>query len=125
MMPWTARLAVVLCALGGAWLLAEALSQRITGVPLVPAPWALWLPIAAQIGLGPYELGWEWNVAGSTMLGAAFALYLRRPWGWMAALAGAALAAPFLWPGTVLALLIAACIADPRVRQKPVADKPA
>lgn len=99
------------------WLMTlDGLYQRVWAVT---APWSgpwttsAWL---AGWGLGPLEVGWPLIVAGLSLVGASFGVYLRRSWGYLTGLIVGGLGLTYGVMGLPLALMCLGLLLLPATR---------
>jgi hypothetical protein len=97
------------------WLMAlDGLYQRVWAATAPwSGPWTAWL---SGWGLGPLDLGWPLIVAGLSLIGASFGLYLRRSWGYLTGLLVGGLALSYGTVGAVLGLVCLALLVWPATR---------
>lgn len=114
--PLSIRLFFLSSWLLGGLLTADGLYQRLTGGFLPAEALMPWIPLVRGLGLQPVDLGWPLLVAGLSLVGASFGVYLRRRWGVLTGLLVSGLAVFYPYPGTLLALACLALLLSPPTR---------
>lgn len=122
-MPWrTARtppsiqLFFVASWLLGGLLTFDGLHQRLWNAYWSPGGLMWWTDVAVAWGLSPLDVGFPFVVAGLSLIGASFGLYLRRSWGWNVGLLVSTLALGYVALGAPLAVLCLLLLALPGTR---------
>lgn len=113
-MPLPIRLFTLFSWLLGWLLTLDGLHQRLWNAYWPANGLMPWTTVAAAWGLSPLDLGFPFVVAGFSLIGASFGLYLRRSWGRWVGLAISTLALGYFALGTLLAALCLLLLALPR-----------
>ncbi|MDW8327898.1 MAG: hypothetical protein RMK99_15155 [Anaerolineales bacterium] len=114
--PLSIRLFFVASWLLGGMLTFDGLHQRLWNAYWSPGDLMWWTMVAKAWGLSPLDVGFPFVVAGLSLIGASFGLYLRRNWGWNVGLLVSMLALGYVALGTSLAVLCLALLALPGTR---------
>lgn len=75
-----------------------------------PGPVGLWTAGAEQLGLNPLSLAWPLIFVGTAWIGGVSALWLGLGWGYRVSAILAVVSLAYLWPGTILGVVILALL---------------
>ncbi len=99
------------------WLLTfDGLHQRLWNAYWSANGLMPWTTVAIAWGLSPLDMGFPFVVAGLSLIGASFGVYLRRGWGLGVGALVSALALGYAMLGTPLAVACLALLALPDTR---------
>lgn len=115
--PLTLILLTILAGPLGVWLALGGLWLRLFGEPLASEGlFGIWRSLPEFLGVAPSAFGWPMIVVGTAWLGALTGLWMRLGWSKRVAWALALASLLHLGAGTVVAVVAAGCLADPRLR---------
>ncbi|MGA2111480.1 MAG: hypothetical protein ABSG98_04940 [Anaerolineales bacterium] len=115
--PKILRVALVLGALLGVWLVVEGLYARLFGqLPEVSTHFELWASLLIRWKIDPARLGWPLVVVGTTWWGSLAGVWIRHRWGWPFAMILGLISLFFLGPSTLIAACLLAILLLPDVR---------
>lgn len=103
--PLTLRLYLVCTWVLGWWLAIDGLRQRLLGDYFrIDGQLGPWAALAAAAGVAPPRLALTFIAVGLGLVGASFGVYLRRRWGYAAAIGLSSVSLLYLGFGTPVAL---------------------
>jgi hypothetical protein len=106
------------------WLLTfDGLHQRLWNAYWTANGLMPWTTVAGAWNFSPLDVGFPFVVAGLSLIGASFGLYLRRRWGLWVGLLVSTLALGYVALGTPLAALCLALLALPGTRAYLASDQ--
>lgn len=115
-LPFSIRLFFVLSWLLGCLLVWDGLHQRLWNAYWQPDGLMPWVDMARAWNLSPLDVGWPFVVAGLSLIGASFGLYLKRQWGYAVGVAVCVLALGYVALGAALAVACLVVLALPSTR---------